>query len=296
MSKAEMDTLIELLNARERPENPTPEMIRERFNKLATFFPLPGDATVEPVDAGGVPAEWVSAPGAGETVIQYVHGGGYVIGSAADYRTLAYGLSKASGARVLNVDYRLAPEHPFPAAIDDSVAAYGWLTGAGGAKPGQTAIAGDSAGGGLTLASLLAIRDGGGVLPAAGISISPWADLEMTGESMQTKAAVDPLIQHEQLIWFSDHYLNGADPKNPLASPIHAELGGLPPLLILVGSAETLLDDSHRIADRAKTAGVDTTLEVWDNMIHIWPYFAPMLSEGRDAIERIGGFVKDRLG
>jgi len=296
MSKAELDTLIELLNARERPENPTPEMIRERFDKLATFFPLPGDATVEPVDAGGVPAEWVSAPGAGDRVIQYVHGGGYVIGSAENYRTLSYGLSKASGARVLNVDYRLAPEHPFPAAVDDAVAAYGWLTGAGGAKPRQTAIAGDSAGGGLTLASLLAIRDGGGVLPAAGVCISPWADMEGSGESMRTKAAVDPLIQPEQIAWFSDHYMNGADPKNPLASPIHAEFGGLPPLLILVGSAETLLDDSHRIADRAKDAGVDATLEVWDDMIHIWPYFAPMLSEGRDAIQRIGGFVKDRLG
>jgi acetyl esterase/lipase len=242
-----------------------------------------------------VPAAWVVAPGA-ETgrVLLYLHGGGYVVGSINTHRDLAGRLSRAAAARVLLIDYRLAPEYPHPAAVEDATAAYRWLL-RHGATPAHTVIAGDSAGGGLTVATLVALRDAGEALPAAGVCISPWVDLEGIGESMTTKASVDPIVQHQGLVWFADLYLGGANPRTPLAAPLYADLHGLPPLLIHVGAAETLLDDATRLAERAKTAGVDVTLEVWEEMIHVWHLFAAMLPEGQQAIERLGAYIRQRL-
>ena len=244
------------------------------------------------VDAGGVPAEWHVADGVDENkVILYVHGGGYVMGSAGTHRDMTSRLSKAAGARVLSLNYRLAPEHPFPAPVDDAVAAYGWLLGQG-ISPSNIAIAGDSAGGGLALATLIAIRDAGQPLPAAGVGISPWVDMEGAGESMTTRAAAAPVVQKEGLLGMAKLYLGAADPKNPLAAPLHANLAGLPPLLLQVGDAETLLDDSTRLAERARKSDVDVTLKVWDEMPHVWHMFAAILPEAQQAIEEVGTFFK----
>ena len=256
--------------------------------------PAPAGVTCTPVEAGGVSAEWSVADGADQDkVILYVHGGGYVMGSAGSHRDMTGRLSQASGARVLSLNYRLAPEHPFPAPVDDSVAAYRWLLGQG-IQASNIAIAGDSAGGGLALAALIAIRDAGEPVPAAGIGISPWVDMEGTGESMTTRAAVDPVVQKEGLLGMAKLYLGDADPKNPLAAPLHANLAGLPPLLIQVGDSETLLDDATRITERARKADVDVTLKIWDEMPHVWHLFAPILPEGQQAIEEIGAFFKEQ--
>jgi acetyl esterase/lipase len=224
-------------------------------------------------------------------VILYLHGGGYVIGSIDTHRELTGRLSRAAAARVFLIDYRLAPEHPFPAAVEDATAAYRWLL-QNGATSSRTVIAGDSAGGGLTLATLVALRDAGVPLPAAGVCLSPWTDMEGIGESMATRAHLDPMVQHDRLLHMASLYLNGADPRAPLAAPLYANLTELPPLLIQVGTAETLLDDATRFADRAKTAGVDVTLEAWDDMIHVWQLFASMLPEGQQAIDRLGEYIR----
>ncbi|HTO58747.1 MAG TPA: alpha/beta hydrolase, partial [Pseudomonadales bacterium] len=259
---------------------------------MAGAMPLAADITREDVSAGGVSAAWITAPNAvRDRTILYLHGGGYVIGSINTHKELASRLSRAAQARVLLIDYRLAPEHPHPAAVDDALAAYRWLLSKG-ADPKRTAVAGDSAGGGLTVATLVAIRDAGLPVPATGVCLSPWVDLEGLGDSMTTKSAADPMVQRDGLLKMAAAYLAGKDPRTPLAAPLYANLGGLPPLLIQVGTAETLLDDATRLAERARKAGVNVTLEPWEDMIHVWQAFAPLLPEGQQAIERIGEFVR----
>ena len=199
-------------------------------------------------------------------------------------------ISRASKARVLGLDYRLAPEFIFPAQVEDSVAAYRWLLG-NGANPKKIVIGGDSAGGGLMVATLVALRYLGEPMPAAGVGISSWVDMESNGKSFITNAEVDPLLQRDMLLQMANVYLGGKDPRAPLASPIHADLTGLPPLLLQVGSIETLLDDSKELARQAKAAGVEVELDVWDDMPHVWHLFAPILPEARRAIQRIGEFI-----
>jgi acetyl esterase/lipase len=265
------------------------------MSAMAKAFPTPEDVRYEPLQVGSVPAEWVTAPGADASrAILYLHGGGYAIGSISSHRELAARISRAAGARVLLIDYRLAPEHPFPAAVDDAVAAYRWLVASGLTPPGL-AIAGDSAGGGLTVAALVSLRDSGDTLPAAGVCLSPWVDLEGTGASMTERAALDPMVAADRLRVYANAYLGGADPRSPLASPLYADLRGLPPLLIQVGTAETLYDDASRLADRARTGGVEVTFEACQDMIHVWQIFASMLPEGREAIDRIGEFLRAKL-
>jgi acetyl esterase/lipase len=268
---------------------------RQLIEDMTVGAPLPDGTVHTPVDAGGVASEWVEVPeGSSTATILYLHGGGYTIGSMRTHRALVARLAAASVARGLTIDYRLGPEHPFPAAVEDAVSAYRWLV-RGGADPATVVVAGDSAGGGLTVALLLALRDAGEPLPAAGVCISPWTDLACTGESMTTRAAADPMVQRDGLRQMAAAYLAGADPRTPLASPLYAELHGLPPLLVHVGSAETLLDDATRLAEKARAAGVRVDLEVWDDMIHVWHAFAPLLPEAGDAIARVGGWVRDRL-
>ena len=215
---------------------------------MADFLGGAPDARIEKVSADGVPAEWVAAPGADERrAVLYLHGGGYVIGSINTHRRLAYDISAASGAKVLLIDYRLAPEHPFPAAIDDAAKAWRWLL-AQGFEPKRLAVAGDSAGGGLTIATLVNLRDLKLPLPACAVAISPWVDLEGLGGSIESRAEQDPMVQKPGLIWMAGLYLNGASPRTPLAAPLYADLKGLPPVLVQVGTAETLLDDATRIA------------------------------------------------
>jgi acetyl esterase/lipase len=251
------------------------------------------------VAAAGVPCEWVLAPGADpDRRLLYLHGGAWTSGGLDSHRPLSARLSAATGAAVLAVDYRLAPEHPFPAGLDDCLAGYGWLRGHGpsGPAPARSVfVAGDSAGGNLTLALLFAARQRGLPFPNAAVAISPATDFLATGDSYRTRAARDPIITAgpDGIRLLSKLYLQGrAAPEDPLASPLYGDYRGLPPLLFHVGDAEVLLDDSTRAAEKARAAGVDVTLEVWPEMPHVWHAFAPFLPEATQAIERIGAFVR----
>jgi len=228
--------------------------------------------------------------------VLYLHGGGYVIGSPRSHRHLAAAIARAAGARALVLDYRLAPENPFPAALEDAIAAYRWLLGQGIAA-GRIVVAGDSAGGGLTVATLLALRDRGIPRPAAGVCISPWVDLTCSGQSYSTKAASDPIVAPDLITALAEAYVGrDGDRKAPLASPLYADLRDLPPLLVQVGSEEVLLDDALGLGARARTAGVDATVEEWPAMIHVWHWFLPMLDEAEQAVGVIGKFVRSRVG
>jgi acetyl esterase/lipase len=258
-------------------------------------FGLPPDVTVEPVSANGVKAEWTSTPLADpRKAILYLHGGGYVICSLDSHRHLAAEVGRASGARTLAIDYRLAPEHPFPAPVEDTLAAYRYLLDSG-FKPDSIALAGDSAGGGLVVAAILAIREAGLPLPACGWCISPWVDMEALGQSFTDRAETDPTVQRATILVMAKWYLGGADPRHPHASPIHGDLRGIPPLLIQVGSVETLLDDSVALARQAGIAEVPVDLQIWPEMIHIWHIYFPLLSAARRAIEAGGSYVRNAL-
>jgi acetyl esterase/lipase len=289
MASAQLAKVIEIVKS--VPRDPNAEVGRMRGAMEKVSERVASDVKSEAVDAGGVKAEWIVPPNAAQDrVILYLHGGGYVMGSINTHRAMVARIARASEARALALDYRLAPEHPFPAAVDDVVAAYKWLL-AQGYKPNKIVISGDSAGGGLTLAGLLAIRDAGLPMVAAAAPISPWNDIEGTGASMKTLADKDPMVDFAGLTRMGKWYQGSADPKNPLLSPIHADAKGLPPLLIQVGGAEVLLDDSTRFAEVAKKAGVPVELEVWEDMVHVWHVFAKILPEGQQAIDKIGKFV-----
>lgn len=267
---------------------------RAQYERAEKAFPTPPEVKVERVSAPVAPAEWLRPPGAlAGRVVLYLHGGGYVIGSPRSHRHLAAAIAAAGQASALLLDYRLAPEHPYPAAVDDATAAYRWLLDQGIA-PGHIVIGGDSAGGGLTVATLLALRDARLPLPAGGVCISPWVDLTCSGGSYRTRAAVDPIVTRTGVEEMARAYLGSSAARTPLASPLFADLRGLPPLLIHVGSDEVLLDDAVQLADRARSAGVDATLEVWDRMIHVWHWFLPMLDEAQAAVDGIGRFTRAR--
>lgn len=269
---------------------------RQRLDGLTARFEMPADVVVEPVDANGVQAEWTRTPAADPSrVILFLHGGGYVAGSIQSHRHMLAQAGREAGTRTLALAYRLAPEHPFPAALDDALTGYRFLL-AQGFRPENIVLAGESAGGGLAIATLVSLRDAGTALPACAWCSSPWADLEMSGGTMETKSDVDPLIQAPYLRELAAAYLNGQDPRMPLASPIHADLRGLPPLLIQAGSDETLLDDAIRLAGVAAAADVRTTLQVWPHMIHAWHLFYTELADGRRSLAEMGTFVRATLG
>jgi acetyl esterase/lipase len=243
-----------------------------------------------------VPAEWICAPGIqDDRVLLYFHGGGYVIGSMRTHRVMLSRISRATGVKVLGLDYRLAPESPFPAPVEDALSAYRWLLG-NGYSPRNIALGGDSAGGGLVVAALVAMRYMGEPLPAAGVCLSPWIDMEATGASFTTNAQVDPSVSKERIVNIARVYLAGKNPRAPLASPMYADLHGLPPLLVQVGSIETLLDDAKTLTERAQAAGVEVTLEVWEDMPHVWQHYAPILPEGQQAVAGIGDFLRKHVG
>jgi monoterpene epsilon-lactone hydrolase len=296
MASKELQKVLDALRSRPVPGDVSIEEQRAAMEAEATRVKLAPDVRCQPVDAGGVPAEWVTTPESDkERAICYLHGGGYVVGSIISNRDMASRLARAARARVLSIGYRLAPENPFPAAVEDSVASYRWLISQG-ISPSQVVIAGGSAGGGLAIATLLVLRDAGETLPAAAIAVSPWVDMECIGESMVTKAKIDPFIQRDHLLAMTKSYLGDTDPRNPLVSPIYADMTRLPPLLIQVGTAEVLFDDAKRLAERAKSAGVEVVLEPWEDMIHMWHSFAAMLPEGQQATDRIGEFVLEHTG
>lgn len=274
---------------------PTIEQLRANFDGRGIRYPLPGDVQVSETDAGGVPAYWLSAPGVAETrTLLYLHGGGYQIGSIRSHGELAARLGRASGTRVLFPEYRLAPEHPFPAAIDDVLTVWRWLRDTHQVAGAEVAIASDSAGGGLALALLTMLRDNGEDLPAAVVLMSPWTDLTGTGASMTERVAEDPIFTPEAIRRITDAYLADTDPRNPLASPLFARLDGLPPLLIQVGTAELLLSDSEELAKTAARAGLDVTLQIGDGLPHVYPAMDGT-PEAAEAAEQSAAFLRKHL-
>src|SRR6516225_3346698 len=292
------DTAIGALRAKlmSRPRSDDYRQRRRDIDARGLQYGLASDVSVEVTSANGVPAEWTSTPQAErDAVLLYLHGGGFVIGSLHSHRHLVCEAGRAARAFTLALDYRLAPEHPFPTAVEDAVAGYRFLL-ARGYTPGRIAIAGDSAGGGLVVSAMIAVRDAGLPQPACGWCISPWVDLEALGETMSSKAAADPTVQKAGILDMARLYLNGADPRSPLAAPIYADLAGLAPLLIQVGAAETLLDDAIRLAKIAGAVDVRVDLQIWPEMIHVWHLFHPELIAGLRAIEQGGSFVRAMIG
>jgi monoterpene epsilon-lactone hydrolase len=293
MSKTEIDAVRTLLRSLPRPMSWSER--RERLEAIGAE-PVAADVTIEAGSVGDIPIEWSYAPGSDPTrLLVFFHGGGYCSGSIASHRNMVVEAGRAASSRTLAVGYRRAPEHPFPAALEDAHSAYSFVL-ANGITPSKVALGGDSAGGGLVLALLTRLRDANEALPGCAWLLSPWVDLSMSGASLATKAGVDPLIQKAYLDELASAYLAGHDPADPLVSPLRADLAALPPMLVQVGSAECLLDDATRIAARAGAADVAVTLEIWPGMIHAWPLWASRLTDGRRALASAGAFIEARLG
>jgi acetyl esterase/lipase len=281
-----------------RRDNVMPDLaaIRGNLERVKYIVPNPPRSTIaKRVAANGVPGIQVVTPRSrADHHVLYLHGGAYVYGSPSHYRDFIWRIAEATEATVLCLDYRLAPQHPYPAAVDDAVGAYRWLL-AGGAEPRRIAIMGDSAGGGLTFGSLLRLRDERVALPAAAVAMSPWTDLLMASDSIRDNAETDPMLSAAQAHVFVDWYLGDTDARTPYASPLYGNPTGLPPSLIQVGSDEILLDDAVGMAERLRQAGCAVELEVWPRMPHVWQLYARILPEARHAVRRIGEFVRQRF-
>jgi len=279
-----------------RTRRETAEQMRQRLRAIERLYPRPpASTTTAAVNAGQVKAHRITTPASqSDRHVLYLHGGGYRAGALICYRHLTWRIASATRASVLAIDYRLAPEHPFPAALDDAISAYRWMVAAG-ADPCRCAVIGDSAGGGLALAMLLRLRDEGFPTPAAATVISPWTDLALTGASLHRNARSDPMLNAGDLPMLVAEYLAGTDPRNPYASPLYGDPVGLPPVLIQVGSDEILHDDAVRMAERLRSADCRVELEIWPRMPHAWHLFVPVLPEAHRAIRRVGDFVRRRF-
>lgn len=294
MASEELRATVEMIRSQQgvAAEGLSIEERRVGMEAMQAGIPMPDDIETDAVDLDGIPGRWVVAPGArDDAFVVYYHGGGYVMGSLNTHQELMGRISRACQAKVLGVDYRLAPEHVYPAAVEDGLKSYEWLLGQG-ADPSRVMLAGDSAGGGLTMATLLSIKDKGGKLPAGAMMFSPWTDLTASGESVKTRAEADPMITMDALSEIAGAYHAGADPADALVSPVFADLTGLPPLLIQVGDAEVLLDDASRLADSAKSSGVKVQYQVWDEAFHVFQAL-PHLPEASDALLKVGKFYRD---
>ena len=284
-----LEKLVQLLRERRLPIDTPIAVQRQARDAAVKKTPLANDVTVTSMTLGGRECErFVPAMASQSQTILYFHGGGYMLGSLTSIRPMASYLASCTGRTVVTLDYRLAPEHPFPAAIEDAVAAYRDLAGLGAAEPSSIVLAGDSAGGGLVLSVLLALRDNHEPLPAAGVCLSPWTDMTLTARSLQANAKKDPQITRGSLSLMAEKYLAGTNPRHPSVSPRFGTFQDLPPILIHVGSAEGLLDDSIVVAERARAAGVAVTLRIWPQMIHVWHAFAPRFPPALDALIQIG--------
>jgi epsilon-lactone hydrolase len=283
---------FKVMKAARKQRNISMEKMRRRLSLIEPVVPRPPAGTKTTViDVAGITAvETLVRQAHTDRCVLYFHGGGYTFGAEPLVRDFTWRLGAATGASVLYFDYRLAPEHPFPAAVEDAGKVYRWL--AGRMNPAQIAFVGDSSGGGLLLATLYKMRDEGFKLPSAAVAISPWTDLALTGSSLRTNAKSDPIMDVKRLPAFAKQYLGGADPQHPYASPLYGDASGLPPVLIQVGSDEILRDDAVRMAERLREAGGAVELEEWLRMPHVWHHFARLIPEGRRAIERIGEFVR----
>lgn len=294
MAESEIEAIRALLGSKPRPVE-WPER-RNRLDEVGSVWPVADDVKVTSVDVNGVPGEWSIVPGSDSSrVLMFFHGGGYCSGSIVSHRRLITEAGRAAGIRTLAIGYRLAPEHPFPAAHDDVFTAWRFLRDQN-IPAEHIAIGGDSAGAGLTLALISRLHDAQEELPGCAWLISPWTDLTMSGPTLSSKEAIDPLIHKQYLIELADAYLPaGVDRKDPRVSPLYADLKGFPPVLIQVGSAETLLDDATRFAAVAGAADVRVTLEIWPQMIHAWPLWNARLESGRRALASAGAFIRQHL-
>lgn len=283
-------------NKRLKGRIPSKEALRGWMEKTTAQFEIPEGISVKKFNIDHIQTEWMIPPeAAADEMIYYLHGGGYMMGSINTHRALAAKLSLEAGSKVLLIDYALAPENPYPAALNDALKVYTWLI-ENGYKSINIVIAGDSAGGGLALSTVIAARDKGMVLPAGLVLISPWTDLAGTGESMTTKAKKDPVLTAEALPQIGQWYAGDIPLDDPRVSPLYADLSGLPPMFIQVGTSEILLNDSTRLASRAQEVGVEVELEVWQGEMHVWHMLWQRLPSARKAIEKIGTFTRKRLG
>jgi acetyl esterase/lipase len=294
MAQSEIDAVRALLTSKPRPVGWAER--RQRIDEVGSVWPVADDVKLEPADLDGLPGEWSIVAGNDPArVLLFFHGGGYCSGSIRSHRRMVTEAGRAAGLRTLAVEYRLAPEHPFPAAFDDALTSWRWLHKQGIAA-NHIAVGGDSAGGGLTVGLLNRLRDAKEQLPGCAWLVSPWTDLTMSGATLATKDAIDPLIHRSYLDELADAYLPaGMDRKDPRVSVLYSDLRGLPPMLIQVGSAETLLDDSTRFAAASGAADVPVTLEIWPQMIHAWPMWNARLEAGRQALENAGAFIRHHL-
>jgi epsilon-lactone hydrolase len=290
----EMEQVLAVIRAAPSSDGLPIEVRRADMDTLASATPLIEGTTLEPVEVAGRPAQWVRAAGSEQDgALLYLHGGGYCVGSIVSHTPLASRLSAVSELPALVVDYRLAPEHPFPAAVEDAVAAYRWLLERG-LDPARLAIAGDSAGGGLTLATLVALRDQGVDLPGAAACLSPWTDLTQSLPTMAGNVATDPLLDGPRLQQYADWYLRDGDPKQPLASPRFADLGGLPPVVIHAAEDEVLLDDARIVAEAIGAAGGEVEYRTWPGVFHVWHAVAGLAPEADEAVAEVGRFLRAR--
>jgi acetyl esterase/lipase len=298
MPSAEHQAVVEMMwamRAASADLDPDVERSRANLDAVGAVMPMPDGVDVTAVDAGGVPSVWFAEAGSdSERAVLYFHGGGYTAGSTTSHGSLCRRLAVATGVRVLGVDYRLAPEHPYPAAVDDALAVYRWVLGEG-LDPERVVVAGDSAGGGLAAALVLAAREAGEPVPSGAVLISAWTDLTLAGASVDLRAAEDPVCSRENLARNAAAYTGGEDLACPLVSPLFGDLAGFPPLLLFVGTAEVLLDDSLRFAAAADAAGVDVALVVEDDLVHVWPFFSGV-PESDVAVDTIGEWVRKRTG
>jgi epsilon-lactone hydrolase len=297
-ARAEIDRMIldKRIETRRRPNGKTLDAERKDWEAAARLIVLPKGARFQPVDAGGVKSEWMEMPQVNrDRVFLLLHGGGYSSGSPRTHRKLAANLSRAAFARVLTPEYRLAPEHPFPAAVKDAIKAYGWLLDQGIAAA-NIVVGGDSAGAGLALSMLLALRDVGAILPRAAVLMSAWTDLTVSSPSHTSNKKLDPQVTREDLRKAALLYAGERDPAHPKASSLFADLTGLPPLLMQVGGDEVLFDDSRILAERARLAGVDVTFQAFDGMWHVFQFHAPEIPEAQEAINDIAAFIRAQFG
>ena len=294
MPHNEIDAIRALLGSKPRPVGWSER--RQRLDEVGSTWPVAPDVTCEAVDCDGVPGEWSLAPGSDPSrVLLYFHGGGYCSGSIVSHRRMVTEAGRAAHARTLAIDYRRAPEHPYPAAHEDALAAWRFLR-AQGVVAKNIAVGGDSAGGNLTLGLINRLRTADEQLPACAWLVSPWTDLTMSGATLDSKDAVDPLIHRAYLTELAAAYApSPIDRRDPLISPLFADLAGFPPLLIQVGSAETLLADATRLAEAAGSADVAVSLEIWPHMIHAWPLWNAKLEDGRRALASAGQFIRAHL-
>jgi monoterpene epsilon-lactone hydrolase len=286
-----IDAIRELLGSKPRPIGWMER--RQRLDEVGSVWPVADDVVLETVNCDGIPGEWSLAPGSDSSrVLIFFHGGGYCSGSILSHRRMVTEAGRAARMRTLAIGYRLAPEHPYPAAHEDAMRAWRFVRGQG-IRADHIAVAGDSAGGNLSITLISSLRTADEPLPACAWLISPWTDLTMSGATLDTKDAVDPIIHKGYLRELADAYVPVAvDRKDPLISPLFADLRGFPPMLIQVGSAETLLSDAVRFAAAAGSADIDVTLEIWPYMIHAWPLWNAGLEDGRRALANAGRFIR----